>query len=107
MGGGTGATVVGDFQGDYVEPFVAVVPAGGGDPLALGGAGAFTGKVKRCGTGSVMFTSITTGTDTNVVTTYTIVPGSGTGDLVGISGTFGTKYGDPDFNGWVRCKVKN
>ena len=52
---GTGGTVVGDFAGDYVEVFAFGTPEGGGASVVTG-TGGFTGTVKRCGTGSFVWT---------------------------------------------------
>ena len=100
---GTGGTVTGDLMGDYVEVFAVGAPVGGGRAI-LTGTGGFTGSVKRCGTGSFVWTeSSVVGADGSSKGTQTIFPGSGTGDLVGITGSWSTV----DFTGSVRCKVKD
>ena len=100
---GTGGTVAGDLVGDYVEVFAYGAPVGGGR-TALTGTGGFTGSVKRCGTGSFVFTEsgVVAADGSSFKGTQTIFPGSGTGDLVGITGSW-----SESFTGSVRCKVKD
>ena len=38
---------------------------------------------------------------------YRIVPQTGTGDLVGITGAWTQSPDSPDVHGWVRCKVRS
>ena len=101
---GTGGTVAGDLVGDYVEVFAVGGPAGGGRSI-LTGSGGYTGSVKRCGTGSFVWTeSGVVGTDGSYEGTQTIFPGSGTGDLVGITRQLAklVQLGQPDRLGPVQ-----
>ena len=53
------------------------------------GTGGFTGSVKRCGTGTFVWTeSGVVSADGSYEGVQTIFPGSGTGDLVGITGSW-------------------
>ena len=102
---GTGGTVVGDFAGDYVEVFAFGTPAGGGRSVVTG-TGGFTGTVKRCGTGSFVWTEFGVArADGSFEGTQTIFPGSGTGDLVGITGSWKQSSTSANLSGSVRCKV--
>ena len=102
---GTGGTVVGDFAGDYVEVFAFGTPVGGGQSVVTG-TGGFTGSVKRCGTGSFVWTEIgVLRADGSFESTQTIFPGSGTGDLVGITGSWKQSSTSDSLSGSVRCKV--
>ena len=104
---GTGATVVGDIAGDYVEVYAFGVPAGGGRSVVTG-SGGFTGTVKRCGTGSFVWTEFGVALpDGSFEGTQTIFPGSGTGDLVGITGSWKQSSTSDTLSGSVRCKVKH
>ena len=102
---GTGGTVVGDFAGDYVEVFAFGTPEGGGASVVTG-TGGFTGTVKRCGTGSFVWTEFgVVRADGSFESTQTIFPGSGTGDLVGITGSWKQSSTSDSLSGSVRCKV--
>jgi len=104
---GTGGTVAGDLVGDYVEVFAVGSPVGGGRSI-LTGTGGFTGSVGRCGTGSFVFSeSGVVKADGSYEGTQTIFAGSGTGDLVGISGSWEQSSSSATLTGSVRCKVSN
>lgn len=97
-----GNTVVGDLAGDFVEAFGATDPTADGLSF-VAGVGAFEGEVKRCGRGAFFYTSVLTA-DAEYFQ-ITIMPGSGTGDLAGITGSFRQESGTPSVDGWVRCRV--
>lgn len=104
---GTGATVAGDLVGDYVDVFAVGAPVGGGRAI-LTATGGFTGSVKRCGTGSFVWSeSGVVGADGSYEGTQTIFPGSGTGDFVGITGSWRNSSTSANLTGSVRCKVKD
>ena len=94
-------------MGDYVEVFSVGSPVGGGRSI-LTGTGGFTGSVGRCGTGSFVFSeSGVVKADGSYDGTQTIFAGSGTGDLVGISGSWKQSSTSATLTGSVRCKVSN
>jgi hypothetical protein len=91
-----GFQTFGDFVGTGVEAGTGAIA----NNLVTGrGTGVFTGRVKRCGTGSFVYTQSTTAdlTTNDARTIYTISPGSGTGELEGITGTWENGIG------FVRC----
>jgi hypothetical protein len=73
--------------------------------------GTFTGSVNGCGTGSFLYRGAGTASTTTLryAATYTIVRGTGTGDLAGVSGVF-TQEGllsdvtPSPISGAVRCR---
>ncbi len=92
----SGFRTFGDFVGTGVEAGTGAIA---NNQVTARGTGVFTGRVKRCGTGSFVYTQSTTAdlTAGTSRTIYTISPGSGTGQLEGITGTF------EEGVGFVRC----
>jgi hypothetical protein len=102
------ATQTGDLQGSTVESFTTGFNGTNVVPQTM--LGTFTGNVTGCGAGGVLSRGDATvnATTGQYTATYTIVPGTGTGGLAGITGFF-TQQGsvtDPTpapINGVVRC----
>ncbi len=104
------ATQTGDIQGTTVQ--AGSVGANGVDAhhLPQSAIGTFDGTVKGCGDDQGGFLYVGTGTldfTTLVATmTYTIVEGSGTGQLAGITGRFQQSGAGPQpISGTVRCRA--
>ena len=93
-----GFTLTGDLAGTGTEARVAVeAPTG---ISIIRGLGTFAGVVKACGSGTFVYSlSIRFDANTNTLRggEYIISPGTGTGDLEGITGTFDAGTGP------VRC----
>jgi hypothetical protein len=93
----------GDLVGTSIEGDTSVTSASGLSVVAV--TGSFAGTVKGCGTGTFLYSGRGT-LDANLQGTlnYQIAPGTGTGDLAGITGTFETTTGDPTISGVLRCQ---
>jgi hypothetical protein len=96
------ANETGDLVGTVVQGIVYSFNTSNRAPFSA--SGAFTGSVKGCGSGGFLYTGrgvVDPATGDGPVE-FPIVEGSGTGDLVGISGVFRGRD-DGSFGGWVRC----
>lgn len=95
-------TESGDLVGRAVQGNVYATTANG--MYALGTAGSFDGMVKECGIGTFAYSGrglLDAQLEGKV--TYTLVPGTGTGDLEGITGKVDA-MADGTLAGVLRCR---
>jgi hypothetical protein len=84
----------GDLVGSTLQGGAIVLGAPG--HLIQSVAGTFTGTVNGCGTGGFRYTGVEDFASPTSVLSYTIVEGSGFGELEGITGSFGTRLAETD-----------